>query len=192
MPSMANSRVFHTISNAFQKVHGFINNRHLLDYLPEANNIQESYASIPISSYTAFFGAAKKHPRNNNKSELSLSDLIGFPLYFRSPDDFPLTYKAIADEGITLYRGERMTRFKYILGLFSNQPYLFPIMPGAQSEVEKNLIDLGIKIPIELERRIIIKKEFANSPKLIILLSAIKSTHKRCKDTYPGWITSLL
>jgi hypothetical protein len=163
-----------------------------MDYLPEANNIQDSYASIPISRYMAFFGAAKSHPLNNNKSEISLSDLIDFPLYFGSPDDFPLTYQAIADQGISLYRGERMTRFKYILGLLSNQHYLFPIMPGAQSEFEKSLIDLGIKIPLELESRLIIKKEFASSPKLKILLSAIKSTHKRCKDTYPGWITSLL
>jgi hypothetical protein len=163
-----------------------------MDYLPEANNIQDSYASIPISRYTAFFGASKNHPVNNKKSEIQLSDLVDFPLYFGSPDDFPLTYQAIADQGITLFRGERMTRFKYILGLFSNQHYLFPIMPGAQSEFEKNLIDLGIKIPIELESRLIIKKEFTNSPKLKILLSAIKSTHKKCKDTYPGWITSLL
>ena len=163
-----------------------------MDYLPEAKNIQESYASIPISRYMVFFGAAKSHPLNNNKSEISLSDLVNFPLYFGSPDDFPLTYQAIADQGISLYRGERMTRFKYILGLLSNEHYLFPIMPGAQSEFEKRLIDLGIKIPLELESRLIIKKEFANSSKLKILLSAIKSTHKRCKDIYPGWITSLL
>ena len=163
-----------------------------MDYLPEAKNIQKSYASIPISRYMVFFGAAKSHPLNNNKDKISLSDLIDFPLYFGSPDDFPLTYQAIADQGISLYRGERMTRFKYILGLLSNEHYLFPIMPGAQSEFEKSLIDLGIKIPLELESRLIIKKEFANSSKLKILLSAIKSTHKRCKDTYPGWITSLL
>ena len=163
-----------------------------MDYLPEANNIQDSYASIPISRYMAFFGVTKTHPLNNKKDEFSLSGLINFPLYFGSPDDFPLTYQAIADQGISLYRGKRMTRFKYILELFSNQHYLFPVMPGAQSEFEKNLIDLGIKIPIELESRLIIKKTFASSPKLKILLSAIKSTHKRCKDTYPGWITSLL
>ena len=163
-----------------------------MDYLPEANNIQDSYASIPISRYSGSFSAAESHPLIKKKDEISLSDLIYFPLYFGSPDDLPLTYKALADKGITLYKGERMTRFKYILGLFSNQNYLFPIMPGAKTELEKNLIDLGIKIPIELENRLIIKKEFANSPKLKILLSSIKSTHRRCKDTYPGWITSLL
>ena len=65
-------------------------------------------------------------------------------------------------------------------------------MPGAESEFKKNLIDLGIKIPLELKSRLIIKKEFASSPKLKILLSAIKSTHKRGKETHPGWITSLL
>ena len=163
-----------------------------MDYLPEANNIQDSYASIPISRYSGFFSAAEGHPLIKKKDEISLSDLIYFPLYFGSPDDLPLTHKALADKGITLYKGERMTRFKYILGLFSNQNYLFPIMPGANTEFVKSLIDLGIKIPIELENRLIIKKEFANSPKLKILLSSIKSTHKRCKDIYPGWITSLL
>ena len=163
-----------------------------MDFLPEANSIQDSYASIPIARYMAYFGVATNHPLNNKKVEISLSDLTDFPLYFGSPDDFPLTYQAIADQGISLYRGERMSRFKYILGLFSNQHYLFPVMPGAQSEFEKNLIDLGIKIPVELESTLIIKKQFVNSPKLTILLSAIKSTHKRCKDTYPGWIASLL
>jgi hypothetical protein len=189
---MANSRLFHTISNTFQKVMDLSIIDACMDYLPEANNTQDNYASIPISRYMAFFVVAKTHPLNNKKDEISLSDLINFPLYFGSPDDFPLTYKAIADKGVTLYRGERMTRFKYILGLFSNQHYLFPAMPGAQSEFEKNLIDLGIKIPLELESRLIIKKEFARLPKLEILLSAIKSIHKKCKDTYPGWIKSLL
>ena len=85
-----------------------------------------------------------------------------------------------------------MTRLKYILSLFSNQNYLFPIMPGGQTEFEKDLIDLSIRIPIEFENRLIIKKEFINSSKLKILLSAIKSTHKRCEDTYAGWIKSLL
>jgi hypothetical protein len=85
--------------------------------------------------------------------------------------------------------GEFVNSF-LIISLLSSSIGIF--MPGAQSEFEKNLIDLGIKIPIELESRLIIKKEFTNSPKLKILLSAIKSTHKRCKDTYPGWITSLL
>ena len=103
-----------------------------MDYLPEANNIQDSYASIPISRYMAFFGVSKSHPLNNKKDEILLSDLIDFPLYFGSPEDFPLTYQAIADQGISLYRGERMTRFKYILGLLSSQHYLFPVMPGAQ------------------------------------------------------------
>ncbi len=163
-----------------------------MDFIPEATNIQDSYASVPISRYFAFFGAAKGHPLTNRKDEISLSDLINFPLYFGSPDDFPLTYKAFADRGVSLYRGERMTRFKYILGQFSNQHYLFPIMPGAQTEFENSLIDLAIKIPIEFESRLIIKKEFVNSPKLKILLSAIKATHKKCKDTYPGWIASLL
>ena len=163
-----------------------------MDFLPEANNIQDSYASIPIARYMAYFGVAKNHPLNNKKVKISLSDLTDFPLYFGSPDDFPLTYQAIANQGISLYRGDRMSRFKYILGLFSNQHYLFPVMPGAQSVFEKNLVDLGIKIPVELESRLIIKKQFVNSPKLEILLSAIKSTHNRCKDTYPGWIASLL
>ncbi len=163
-----------------------------MDFRPEANNILDNYASIPISRYSVFFGAAKGHPLTNKKNEISLSDLSDFPLYFGSPDDLPLTYKAIADKGISLYRGERMSRFKYILGLFSNQHYLFPIMPGLQTAFEKDLIDLFIKIPIEFENRLIIKKEFANSPKLKTLLSSIKSSHKGCKDTYPGWIASLL
>ena len=163
-----------------------------MDFMPEAANIQDGYASIPISRYSGFFSTAKGHPLTNKNDEISLSDLIDFPLYFGSPDDFPLTYKALAEKGITLYRGERMTRFKYILGLFSNQNYLFPIMPGGQTEFEKDLIDLSIRIPIEFENRLIIKKEFINSPKLKILLSAIKSTHKRCEDTYAGWIKSLL
>ena len=38
-----------------------------MDYLPEANNIQDSYASIPISRYMAFFGVTKTHPLNNKK-----------------------------------------------------------------------------------------------------------------------------
>ena len=163
-----------------------------MDFTPEATNIQGNYTSIPISRYSAFFGAAKGHPLTNRKDEISLSDLINFPLYFGSPDDFPLTYKAIANKGVTIYRGARMTRFKYIIGLFTNQNYLFPVMPGAQSEFEKNLIELPIKIPIELESRLIIKKQFSDSPKLKILLSAIKMSHKSCKNKYPGWITSLL
>ena len=163
-----------------------------MDFIPEAANIQDRYASIPISRYSAFFGAAKGHPLTKKKDEISLSDAIEFPFYFGSPDDFPLTYKAMADKGITLYKGERMTRLKYILSLFSNQNYLFPIMPGAKTAFEENLIDLCIKIPIEFENRLIIKKEFINSPKLKCLLSGIKSTHERCKDIYPGWIASLL
>ena len=163
-----------------------------MDFIPEAANIQDRYASIPISRYSAFFGAAKGHPLTKKKDEISLSDAIDFPFYFGSPDDLPLTYKAMADKGITLYKGARMTRLKYILSLFSNQNYLFPIMPGAKTAFEENLIDLCIKIPIEFENRLIIKKEFTNSPKLKILLSGIKSTHERCKDIYPGWIASLL
>ena len=33
-----------------------------MDFMPEAANIQDRYASIPISRCSAFFGAAKGHP----------------------------------------------------------------------------------------------------------------------------------
>ena len=54
-----------------------------MDYLPEANNIQDSYASIPISRYMAFFGVTKTPPLNNKKDEISLSGLINFALHFK-------------------------------------------------------------------------------------------------------------
>ena len=189
---MANSRLFNTISNTFQKVYGFINNRCLYGLHPWSGKYSRQICFNTNITVFGILWCCKRTSSNEKKDEISLSDAIEFPFYFGSPDDLPLTYKAMADKGITLYKGERMTRLKYILSLFSNQNYLFPIMPGAKIAFEENLIDLCIKIPIQFENRLIIKKEFTNSPKLKILLSGIKSTHERCKNIYPGWIASLL
>ena len=50
-----------------------------MDFIPEAANIQDRYASIPISRFTAFFGAAKGHPLTKKKMKSHFQMQLSFP-----------------------------------------------------------------------------------------------------------------
>jgi hypothetical protein len=50
-----------------------------MDFIPEATNIQDRYASIPISRYSAFFGAAKGHPLTKKKMKSHFQMQLSFP-----------------------------------------------------------------------------------------------------------------
>ena len=50
-----------------------------MDFIPEAANIQDRYASIPISRYSVFFGAAKGHPLTKKKLKSHFQMQLSFP-----------------------------------------------------------------------------------------------------------------
>jgi len=85
-----------------------------------------------------------------------------------------------------------MNRLVYLAGLLTSKNYLFPIFPGAGTQLERELVALPVKIPIEFERRLVIKTQFLNSFKLDLLLKSIKTSHQNMSAKYPGWIASLL
>ena len=55
-----------------------------------------------------------------------------------------------------------MNRLVYLAGLSTSKNYLFPIFPGAGTQLERELVALPVKIPIEFESRLVIKTQFLN------------------------------
>jgi hypothetical protein len=164
-----------------------------MDYLPEAASISNKYASIPISRYQLCFGVAKNHPLLSIASDkLALTDVCKYSFYFGSSASLPLSYKALSDEGLILYKGKNFNRVKDIVTLIKNKNYTFPIMPGSEAQFDKDLINLFVKVPIVIEDRLIIDKKFEKAHQTEVFLSNIKESHKSCSTRFPGWIESLL
>ena len=163
-----------------------------MSFWPETASLDSTYTAIPISRYVAQIGATKNHPILSLSNKISIKDTYDYPLYFGSAGDFPITTKSVEDCGFKLYKGKRMNRVIYIAGLLTNKNYLFPIFPGAATQLERELVVLPVKIPIEFESRLVVKTKFLNSKKLSLLLQNIKASHKNMASKYPGWIASLL
>ena len=163
-----------------------------MSFWPETASLDSTYTAIPISRYVAQIGATKNHPILSLSNKISIKDTYDYPLYFGSAGDFPITTKSVEDCGFKLYKGKRMNRVIYITGLLTNKNYLFPIFPGAATQLERELVVLPVKIPIEFESRLVVKTKFLNSKKLSLLLQNIKASHKNMASKYPGWIASLL
>ena len=159
---------------------------------PETTSLTSTYTAIPVSRYVAYIGATKNHPILSLSNEISIKDTRDYPLYFGSPDDFPILFKNLESCGFKLHRGKRMNRLVYLAGLLTSKNYLFPIFPGAGTQFERELVALPVKIPIEFESRLVIKTQFLNSFKLGLLLENIKTSHQNMSSKYPGWIASLL
>ena len=163
-----------------------------MSFWPETTSLDSTYTAIPVSRYVAYIGAPKNHPILSLSNEISIKDTWDYPLYFGSPDDFPILFQNLESCGFKLHRGKRMNRLVYLAGLFTSKNYLFPIFPGAGTQFERELVALPIKIPIEFESRLVIKTQFLNSFKLDLLLQNIKTSHTNMASKYPGWIKSLL
>ena len=163
-----------------------------MSFWPETTSLDSTYTAIPVSRYVAYIGAPKNHPILSLSTEISIKDTWDYPLYFGSPDDFPILFQNLESCGFKLHRGKRMNRLVYLAGLFTSKNYLFPIFPGAGTQFERELVALPIKIPIEFESRLVIKTQFLNSFKLDLLLQNIKTSHTNMASKYPGWIKSLL
>ena len=159
---------------------------------PETRSLNSTYTVIPISRYVAYIGATKNHPILSLSNEISIKDTWNYPLYFGSPDDFPILFQKLESCGFKLHRGKRMNRLVYLAGLLTSKNYLFPIFPGAGTQLERELVALPVKIPIEFESRLVIKTQFLNSFKLELLLKNIKASHQNMSSKYPGWIACLL
>ena len=159
---------------------------------PEATSLNSTYTAIPVSRYVAYIGATKNHPILSLSNEISLKDTWNYPLYFGSPEDFPILFQKLESCGFKLHRGKRMNRLVYLAGLLTSKNYLFPISPGSGTQFERELVALPVKIPIEFESRLVIKTQFLNSFKLDLLLENIKTSHQNMSAKYPGWIASLL
>ena len=159
---------------------------------PETTSLNSTYTAIPVSRYVAYIGATKNHPILSLSNEISIKDTWNYPLYFGSPEDFPILFQKLESCGFKLHRGKRMNRLVYLAGLLTSKNYLFPISPGSGTQFERELIALPVKIPIEFESRLVIKTQFLNSFKLDLLLENIKTSHQNMSAKYPGWIASLL
>ena len=159
---------------------------------PETTSDNSTYTAIPVSRYVAYIGATKNHPILSLSNEISIKDTWNYPLYFGSPEDFPILFQKLESCGFKLHRGKRMNRLVYLAGLLTSKNYLFPISPGSGTQFERELVALPVKIPIEFESRLVIKTQFLNSFKLDLLLENIKTSHQNMSAKYPGWIASLL
>ena len=159
---------------------------------PETTSLNSTYTAIPVSRYVAYIGATKNHPILSLSNEISIKDTWNYPLYFGSPEDFPILFQKLESCGFKLHRGKRMNRLVYLAGLLTSKNYLFPISPGSGTQFERELVALPVKIPIEFESRLVIKTQFLNSFKLDLLLENIKTSHQNMSAKYPGWIASLL
>ena len=159
---------------------------------PETTSHNSTYTAIPVSRYVAYIGATKNHPILSLSNEISIKDTWNYPLYFGSPEDFPILFQKLESCGFKLHRGKRMNRLVYLAGLLTSKNYLFPISPGSGTQFERELVALPVKIPIEFESRLVIKTQFLNSFKLDLLLENIKTSHQNMSAKYPGWIASLL
>ena len=159
---------------------------------PETTSVNSTYTAIPVSRYVAYIGATKNHPILSLSNEISIKDTWNYPLYFGSPEDFPILFQKLESCGFKLHRGKRMNRLVYLAGLLTSKNYLFPISPGSGTQFERELVALPVKIPIEFESRLVIKTQFLNSFKLDLLLENIKTSHQNMSAKYPGWIASLL
>ncbi len=159
---------------------------------PETTSLNSTYTAIPVSRYVAYIGATKNHPILSLSNEISIKDTWNYPLYFGSPDDFPILFQKLESCGFKLHRGKRMNRLVYLAGLLTSKNYLFPIFPGSGTQFERELVALPVKIPIEFESRLVTKTQFLNSFKLDLLLENIKTSHQNMSAKYPGWIASLL
>jgi hypothetical protein len=159
---------------------------------PETTSLNSTYTAIPVSRYVAYIGATKNHPILSLSNEISIKDTWNYPLYFGSPEDFPILFQKLESCGFKLHRGKRMNRLVYLAGLLTSKNYLFPISPGSGTQFERELVALPVKIPIEFESRLVIKTQFLNSFKLDLLLENIKTSHQNMSAKSPGWIASLL
>ena len=159
---------------------------------PETTSLNSTYTAIPVSRYVAYIGATKNHPILSLSNEISIKDTWNYPLYFGSPEDFPILFQKLESCGFKLHRGKRMNRLVYLAGLLTSKNYLFPISPGSGTQFERELVALPVKIPIEFESRLVIKTQFLNSFKLDLLLENIKTSHQNMSAKYQGWIASLL
>ena len=163
-----------------------------MSFWPETTSLDSTYTAIPVSRYVAQIGATKSHPILSLSNEISIKDTYDYPLYFGSAGDFPITTRYLEDYGFKLYKGKRMNRVIYVTGILTNKNYLFPVFPGANTQFERELVILPVKLPIEFESRLVVKTQFLNSEKLGLLLQNIKASHKNMASKYPGWIASLL
>lgn len=159
---------------------------------PETTSLNSTYTAIPVSRYVAYIGATKNHPILSLSNEISIKDTWNYPLYFGSPEDFPILFQKLESCGFKLHRGKRMNRLVYLAGLLTSKNYLFPISPGSGTQFERELVALPIKIPIEFKSRLAIKSQFLNSYKLNFLSQNVKASHQNMSSKYPGWIASLL